>query len=254
MPFLARLNNAQELAKKLTRIQKFTIPTTTPTVDTLSAAVAADDTTVTVTTFASWATGDDIIINGSGGVELNRLGTKPGSSAPIPVVRPLTLVQASGAAISKAEKVDLGYIEDAGGTFATSSSKTGIGAANAGGAIAYIDGDTPEQQFSFSVRESSLQNILGAYGIDETTIRGAGTDADPYRALVSSDNIGSQSNFCLRASGLLVSGKTLYFDLWNCFPEVNISAQFVGKGQPTTWGMSVKYTKMLAWVRAVALT
>lgn len=247
-----RLNNAQELAKRLRKIEKFYIPTTTPVVDVTDAAITVAATTVDVATLASWTTGDDVIVVGTGRMELNRLGTVPGSGA-IPVIRPWSLAQDIGAVISKATKKDLGYIEDAGGTFATASSKTGIGAANAGGAIAYIDGDTPEQSFSWSVRESSLRNILSAYGIDEDTVVGAGSDADPYRALITPDNIGTQQNYCLRASGLLVSGKILYCDMWNCFPEVNISAQFIGKGQPTVWGMSVKFTDALWYVRTAAL-
>ena len=252
MPY-TRLNNAGELAKRLRKLEKFVIPTTTPTLDTTAAVINADGVDVTVTTFASWATGDHVIVTGSGRMELNRLGTKPGVSGPIPVVRPWSLAQASGAEIAKAQKNDLGYIEDAGGTFSSSSSKTGIGAANAGGAIAYLEGDTPEQQFAWSQRESNLRNILAAYGIDEDSIKGAGTDADPYRGLVSADNIGGQTNFCLRASGLLVNGKYLYFDLWNCTPEVSVSAQFVAKGQPTTWGLSVKYTDMLAYILAAPI-
>lgn len=245
-----RLNNGTELARFLKTIKKFYIPTTTPTVDTTAAAILVDDDDVTVSTFASWATGDDIIVEGTGGMELNKLGTKPGSSAPIPVVRPFMLAQDTAASIKKATMKDLGYIEDAGGTFATSASKTGIGAANARSAIAYIDGDTPEQQFSFSLRESSLRNIATAYGADEDSIRGTGTSTDPYRLLIAPDTIGSQGNFCLRASGLYVNGKTLHADIMNCFPEVNVSAQFVGKGSPTVWGVSVKFTHLVWWVES----
>jgi len=232
-----RLNNAQEMAKRLRKIEKFYIPTTSPVVDVTNAAIDAADADVGVATLASWTTADDVIVLGTGGMELNRLGTVPGSGA-IPVIRPWSLAQASGAAITKAVKKDLGYIEDAGGSFAVSSSKQGIGAANAGGAIAYIDSDTPEQLFTWGVRESSLRNILTAYGIDEDSIVGAGTNSDPYRA----DNIGTQTNFCLRASGLMVSGQYIYRDMWNCTPEVNISAAFVGKGSPTVWNMGVKFT------------
>lgn len=250
----ARLNNAQEILKRLSKIYKFYIPTTSPVVDTTGAAIDLNDTEITVTTFGSWATGDDIIISGSGGVELNRLGTKPGSSAPIPLVRPASLAQLNGAVISKATKVDLGYIEEAGITFGATSSKSPIGAANAGGAIAYIDADVAEPTFSFATRETSLRNLLSAFGVDEDAILGGGgSDADPYRVLITSDNIGTAANFCLRATGTLVNGRTGHFDLWDCTPEVNVSAQ-LGKGNPPVWGVSVKYTKMLYYTRAVALT
>lgn len=248
----ARLNNAQELAKRLRKLEKFYIPTTAPVTDPTTVAIVADDEDITVTTLGSFTTGADIIVVGTGRMELNRLGTVPGLGA-IPVIRPFSLAQDAGAIVSIASRKDFGYIEDAGGSFASSSSKTGIGAANAGGAIAYLDGDTPEQQFSWAVRESSLRNILSAYGIDEDAIKGDGTDADPYRGLISADNIGSQANFCLRASGLLVSNKFLYFDMWNCTPEVSVSAQFIGKGQPTTWNMSVKFTDMLPYVLSTAI-
>lgn len=248
----ARLNNAQELAKRLRKIEKFYIPTSTPVLDPTTAPIVAADDDISVTTLASFTTGDNIIVTGTGRMELNRLGTVPGSGA-IPVIRPFSLAQDTGAIVAKATRKDLGYIEDAGGTFASSSSKSGVGAANAGGAIAYLDGDTPEQQFSWAVRESSLRNVLSAYGIDEDAIAGTGTDSDPYRGLISADNIGTQANFCLRASGLLVSNRILYFDLWNCTPEVSVSAQFIGKGQPTTWNMSVKYTDMLIYTLAAAI-
>jgi hypothetical protein len=243
-----RLNNGAELARFLRSIEKFYIPTTTPVLDTISAPITADAAAVTVTTFASFASSDYVFVDGAGGLELNQLGTKPGSSAPIPVVRPFMLAQPAGAAIKKVTRQDLGFIEDAGGTFTTAASKTGIGAANSRAAIAYIDGDTPEQQFSFSLRESSLRNIATAYGADEDAIKGNGTTADPYRLLIGRSNIGSAANFCLRAKGLLVSGKTLNADIMNCFPEVNVSAQFVGKGSPTVWGVSVKFTDIVFWV------
>lgn len=252
MPY-TRLNNAQRILKSLRKIEKFYVPTTTPVVDVLSAAVAAAAAAVTVTTFGSWATADDIIVVGSGGMELNRFGTKPGSAAPIPLRRPAVLAQDTGAVISKATRADLGYIEDAGGSFGGSASKTGIGAANAVGAIAFIDGEPAEPSFSWGVRESDLKNILGAYGIDEDAIVGAGTDADPYVAYIGSDNIGSAANFCLRLSGLLVNNRTQYAELWNCTPEVNISAAFGGKGTPVVWNMSVKYTKSIFYDLAVAI-
>lgn len=243
-----RLNNGTELARFLRSIEKFYIPTTTPTVDTTNAAIVQDEATVTVTTFAPWATDDYIIVEGTGGMELNQLGTKPGSAAPIPVRRPFMLAQDTGASIRRALRKDLGYIEDAGGTFTTAASKTGVGAANARSAIAYIDGDTPEQAFSFNLRESSLRNIASAYGADEDAIRGLGTTVNPYRLLIGPNTIGSAANFCLRASGLYVNGKTLYADIMNCFPEVAVSAAFVAKGQPTVWNMSVKFTHLVWWV------
>jgi len=244
-----RLNNGTELARFLQSIEKFYIPTTTPFVDTTNAAILADAANVTVTNFAGWANDDYFFVEGTGGMELNQLGTKPGSAAPIPVVRPFMLPQDTAATMRRALRKDLGFIEDAGGTFATSATKTGIGAANSRSAIAYIDSDTPEQSFSFNLRESSLRNIATAYGADEDAIRGLGTTANPFRLLIGRGNIGSAPNFCLRAQGLLVSGKTLVADIMNCFPEVAVSAVFVGKGSPTVWNVSVKFTDVIWWVK-----
>lgn len=248
MPFPARLNNGQELLQFLTGIKKYYVPTTSPTVDTLGAALAVDATDINVTTFASWATGDHVITYGSGGMERIKLGTKPGSGPTIPLTRPAALAQPNGSTIKKAVEVDLGYIEDAGGTLAATKSKTAVGAANSRSAIAYIDGDNAEPMFSWSQRESNLRNIVAAYGGDEDAIKGTGTSTDPYRILIGRSTIGTQANYCLLASGLYVDGRTVNFDLWNCAPEIQVSAQVVGKGQPTVWGMSVKYTDMLVWI------
>lgn len=243
-----RSNNAQEILKRLSKMYKFVIPTTGLTEDTTGAALAKGAANITVTTFASWATGDYLIIVGSGGMDLLQLGTKPGSSAPIPLVgRPPAFAQDSGAKIYKATRLDLGYIEDAGAQLAASASKTGIGAANAGGAIAYIDGDTPEITFSWTQRESSLRDIATAFGVDEDTIEGTGVANDPYRITISGDSIGTQSNYCLRTEARKVNNKLQYFDVLNAFPEVNVSAAIVGKGNPTTWSCGVKCTAVVPW-------
>lgn len=248
MPY-NRLNNAGEILKKMKAVEKFSIPLTSPTVDATAAAIAVDDAVMTVATFASWATGDYFFVNGTGRVELNQLGTKPGSSAPIPVVRPFLIAQASGAVISKVTRSDMGYIEDGGATLTGSKTKTGIGAANAGGSIAYIDGDTPELGISWSQRESNLRNILTSFGVDEDSIKGTGTSPDPYRCLISADAIGTQANLCYRLSGLMDNGKTQYFDILNATPEVNVSAVIVAKGQPTVWGIAVKFTDMAIYIK-----
>lgn len=248
MPLGARLNNGQELLEFLTSIKKYYIPASGIVTDTTSADAAAADANLTMTTFASWTTDDHLIIKGSGGMERNQFGTKPGSAAPIPLKRKLQLAQLAGAVVTKATEVDLGHIEDAGGTIAASKTKSAVGAANSRSAIAYIDGDYAEPTFSFSVRGSHLRDILSAWGIHEDSVQGAGTSTDPYRAFVGRSNIGTQANYCLLASGLYIDGRTVNFDFWNCFPEISLSAQIVGKGQPTVWGISVKYTDMLIWL------
>lgn len=243
-----RSNNAQEILKRLHKMYKFAIPTTGGTEDTTGASLAKGAANITVTTFASWATGDYLIIVGSGGMDLLQLGTKPGSAAPIPLVgRPPQFAQDSGAKIYKVTRQDLGYIEDAGAQLGASASKQAIGAANAGGAIAYIDSDTPEITFTWTQRESSLRDIATAFGIDEDAISGTGGANDPYVLAITGDSIGTQSNYCLRTEARKVNNKLQTYDVLNAFPEVSVSAAIVGKGNPTTWSCGVKATAVIAW-------
>jgi hypothetical protein len=249
MPSNARLNNGQEVLAKLAKLYKYYRPATSPTTDVTDGAIAVDDAVIDPTTIATWTTGDDIIVVGTGGMDLLKLGTVPGSGT-IPLVgRPAVLAQAAGAVMTKATVKDLGYIEDAGSTLSASSSKSPIGAANAGGPIAYIDADTAEITFAWAQRESSIRNIAQAFGVDEDSIRGAGTTNNPYRILISGDTIGLATNFCLRAEARKVDGTYQIFDILNAFPEVNVSANIVGKGSPTVWGCSVKCTHIVAWDR-----
>ena len=243
-----RSNNGLEILKRLSKMYKFTIPTTGGLEDTTGAALAKGAANITVTTFASWQTGDYLIIIGSGGMDLLQLGTKPGAAGPIPLVgRPPAFAQDAGAAIFRATRADLGYIEDAGAQLGASASKQAIGAANAGGAIAYIDSDTPEITFTWTQRESNLRDIATAFGVDESAIEGAGTANDPYRLIISGDTIGTQSNYCLRTEARKVNNKLQVYDVLNAFPEVNVSAAVVGKGNPTTWGCGVKCTAVIPW-------
>ena len=148
----ARLNNGGEVAKFLKRIEKIYKPTTSPTLDTASTALVAGDDEILPTTLASWATGDWFILEGSGGWEFGQLGVKPGSGA-IPLVRPLVFSHDTGATMTKATRKDLGYIENAGANVSASTSPNGLGAANARGNIAILDGEPAEPSFSFKLRE-----------------------------------------------------------------------------------------------------
>jgi hypothetical protein len=247
----ARANNGREVLAKLAKIYKFYKPVTSPVVDSVPGALALDDAVITVQTFASVSTGDYLIVEGTGRMDLLKLGTKPGSAGAIPLLeRPVCFAQEAGAIITVASRKDLGYIEDAGASLSASASKTGIGAANSRGPIVYIDGDTPEITVGWAQRESSERNILQSFGIHEDSVRGTGVANDPYRGIISADNIGSEANLAFRIASLLANGKTKNFDLLNCFPEVSVSANIVSKGQPTVWGVSVKCTDIVSWTEA----
>lgn len=246
---LPRLLTGSKVLTRLKKIEKFYIPQTSPVNDTLAAAIVTDDTDVEVTTFSSFATGDFVIANGGGGMELNQLGTKPGSAAPIPVVRPWHLAQPLAGKISKATRVDLGYIEESSAQIGATSSTSPVGAANSQVSIATIDGDVADPALTFAIRESDLRNILFAFGVDEDQIKGTTVGgADPFRAFINASNIGSQSNFCLRLSGLLADGSTQYLDVMDCRQELAVAHAFGAKGNPGVWNISVKFRGLLPWL------
>ncbi len=247
MPHL-RSNNAQEILKRLVKLYKYVVPSAGGLTDALSENIAAGAASILVDDFASWQTGDYLIIVGSGGMDLLQLGAMPGVEGAIPLVgRPPIVAQEAGAVLYRAVRHDMGYITDPGTNISSSSSRAAIGAANAGGAIAYIESDTPELLFTWAQRESNLRDIASAFGIDEDAILGTGVANDPYRFLISGDTIGTQSNYCLRVESRKVNNKLQYMDVINAFPEVSVQAAVVGKGTPTEWGCGVKCTAVIPW-------
>jgi hypothetical protein len=241
-----RPNNATQIKKRLAKLYKF-IPHTTPVEDTTGAAIVAGASSITFTTFASWATGDWVCIVGSGGYDFVQLGTKPGSSGPIPISgRPPKFAQDAGARVYKLLRVDLGWIEQGGTNLGASASKVGIPAANAGGPVAYTDGDTGDITFTWTNLESNLRAIADAFGVDENTISGAGTTDDPYCLTITADAIGSMTVLQLRQELTLINGKKQYTDILDGFPEVNVAAN-TSKGDTSGWPCGVKCTRLVVW-------
>ena len=239
---MPRLNNGQQVLAKIEKMYRFAAPLVSPVATTLSAAADAGDDEIALTSETGLADNDHLLIAGDE-MEVATIADLAADPNPTLLV-PLAFAAASGSAVVKAARTDLGYIEDGGVSVNGSTSKVAIGAANARGAIAYIDGDGAELDVSFGLRESSLDNVLLAFGIDDSTLRGAGTTADPYLAVIGRDSIGSMANYLLRGTFRQVNNKLVVVDFHNCFAEVQVAAALGAKGNPVSWTIRARPTSI----------
>lgn len=239
---MPRLNTGLEVLKELQvlGISAFDIQPTTPGDTLTTVPVVAGDAVVAVTAITNFTDADYAFCIGSGGVELLKIGT-PATS--MPIVQKAAIAQATGARFVEAVERVLGHIESAGVEIGGAYSLSPVPSAVWRTPIAYLPSGPAELSVAFSLYGVNTENFLRAFAATETVL-GAGTSADPYRALLDGSTIGTQGTQCIRVLGTRNDLKTVQVDFLNPTPEVAVQGA-MGGTSPFTLRLQLKPTAFL---------
>ena len=236
---MPRLNNGLEVLKGISKVEMFSIVSTTPG-DTVTTAVLAKlGASIGVLAITNFAAADPVFIIGDGGVELNAIGTP---NATMPLKYKAALPQSAGARLVEAVARNLGHVTGAGVQYSASLQLTPIDAATSVTPIAYQRG-AGELSASLALRGLNNLNIQTAHGIDEGE-SGAGTEADPYQIVVGGVDLGTHGIQCMRVHGYRFDGKLVIWDYLNITIEVQAQIN-KGGSTPAEIPLKVKMDTMV---------
>jgi hypothetical protein len=211
---MPRLNNAQELFRKLDTLQVFRQVGSTQSA--AAAQITAGQAAVNFTSATGFTANDPIIMIGSGGAELNAITAVTPTTA-VPLLYPAIVPNPSGTQILRAVATTLGEIEEGGIRIAGSAPLTPINSALQGAPIAYING-IGELTASLGLLGFNLLNLQTIFGVTEGEI-GTGAASAPYQVAILGQNIGLVGAQCFRATGTRVDGATIQVDFNNARVE-----------------------------------
>lgn len=241
---MPRTNDGTELFRKLDTLQVFRIAASGGD-STLAAALTgqsgatAGASTANVTSMTGFASGDPVMIIGTGGTELNAItGVTPTTA--VPLLYKAAFSQASGARFVEAVGSSLAHIGDEGIALSATAPLTPINSALTSLAIAYIYG-YGELQATFQLLGFNIENLQTWLGITEG-VAGAGSSADPWQGKLSGADIGQQTTQCFRATGTRHDGKTVMVDFLDGRVEPN-GAVTMQRTQKTAIPCNLRFTQ-----------
>jgi len=212
---MPRLNNGQEIFRKLDKLEVFRAVATTPGDQTITSAVAVGASTVPVAAITNFTANDPVFLIGSGGLELNRIGTP---ATTMPLLRKTGLAHLTGARLLEAIATDFGHIDESGVVMSPSAALTAIPSALSALPVQYISG-VGEIGFNFNLLGFNLLNLCTIFGIPEAE-QGAGTSGDPWQVFVSGAAMGTQGTQVIRATGTRHDGLNIEVDFLDVRVEV----------------------------------
>lgn len=215
---MPRLNNSDELFKRLTRLEIYTPATSSPGTTSTSANATAGATALVVAAITNFSDNDYLFINGDGGFELNQVDGAPAGSS-IPLEFTLGKAQSSGATVVEATQAIVQRIAQDGLGFSPSFTQEPIFSADAAGAIGYFEGQG-EFALSFGLLGFNGPNLLLAVGAPVSLETGTGTTGDPYQTHIATTDFNTVGSLAIRAVGTRYNGGTFHVD----FNDVRIEA------------------------------
>ena len=237
---MPRRNNGLEVFSRVVSIEKYALATTAVGDQLTTAAAAAGGSAVTVGAITGFAANDPVFLVGSGGFELNAVGTP---AVNMPLLYKLAFAHAAGARLVEAQRLDLGHLDEGGVTFGGSVQLNPVNAATSRVPIAYVAG-AGELTANFNLRGYNNLNLATIFGLDEAET-GAGTAADPYQLGISGATIGAHGLQAYRVRGLLADGVTnVMLDFCGATVQVNANVQ-LGGGNGAALGMAIKYSNLI---------
>lgn len=204
---MPRLNNAQELFRRLDSLQVFRQAGSTQT--TLAAAYTASQATLNLTSSTGFTANDAVIVAGSDGAELLAITAVTPTSA-VPLLQPAVLANPSGSLVYRATGVSLGELEEGGIRLGGQAPLVPINSALKGAPIAYFYG-YGDFSASFGLLGFNVLNLQTMFGITESEV-GSGVSATPWAGAFKGSNIGTQGIQVVRATGVRQDGQTVVVD------------------------------------------
>lgn len=236
---MPRTNSGSELFQYLDKFYKFVITTGTPGDTTTAEAIVAGATEVEVAAATNFTAADFVMIDGSGGVEIQAIGTP---ATTMPVTRPFLIAQDSGARFVEATRIDMGHVAEGGLQFGGSQTLTEIKAATSRTAIAFF-GESTTLTLTVPLLGYNNLNLQSVFGVTEGE-SGSGTEAAPYGAVIGQDTVGTQGLHCYRAEGTLYDGRIVQVDFTQATVEVNANIT-IGAPNPDGMTLNAKVTSFI---------
>lgn len=236
---MPRLNNGLEILKGISKVEKFIIQPTSPGDTTTTAALAVGAATIGVGATTNFTAQDPVFIIGSGGVELNKIGTP---NATMPLGFKAAVAQDAGARFVEALAINLGHVDENGVEYNATLGLTPIDAATSATPLGYQRG-TGEFSARMGLRGMNNLNMQLAHGADEAEI-GAGSAADPHQVAIGDTELGSHGITCLRVTGVRRDLKTVTWDFLDCTVEVQVRTTLGGR-TPAVVPVGVKFARLV---------
>lgn len=237
-----------QIVSRLRWLRKLTVPLSAPTTTTLETAAAKDDDTLDFLK-TGFTTGKRVLVDSGTKQMMYTLGAIPVDSTAIPITKyPAQFAHEAGAAVKLLSEIDLGYIEEGSATFSASSSTASVGAANASGRIWQGAPDIGDLSVSWGQRAASLENILSAYGIDESLLEGDGNADNVYRAMTHPDTMGTQKDYLYWLSAIYKGGQIFNRIILNPTPTIQVNTAVGAKNQPAVYTVGCIYTHHFDWI------
>lgn len=233
---MPRLNDGTELFRYLTDLSVYRI-TAGGGDQTLTTSAAVGATAVTVGATTSFANNDFVMLQGSGGTELNQVSGSVATAMPLKYK--VAIAQNAGARLVEATGASLGHLEDAGPVMSASQQLTSIFSSISRGAIQYIY-QPGEMSVDFGLLGFNILNLQTWLGITESET-GAGTAADPYQGALVGSVFGTQTLQCLRFTGVRHDAKNVLIDCNDVKIVANGQINLSGKDKAPT-PCSAKFT------------
>lgn len=239
---MPRTLSSDELFKRITSIDAFTLATVSPGDTALTANAAAGATALTVALITNFATLEPFFLNGDGGFELNEVNGAPAGSV-ITARYPLGKAQSIGCTVKEAVRAALGRIAQDGLGYTPSFSQSPIFSADAG-VVGYFESDV-EMGISFGLLGLNGMNIAHVHGAPDSLEFGTGVLATPYQVHVGGTDVGTIGPLAYRMKGTRYNGQAFHIDFLDARIEAAGEARFA-RNRELILPVAAKFTK-LAW-------
>jgi hypothetical protein len=237
---MARLNRKTELFDRLTKVEVIREATGTHGNSTLTAAVAAGGTTLSLTAATNFADADVLLIDTGEFLEINK---QSGAPATNDVTASFGLLYAHdvGTVVKEGVAIDLGHVEAGGFQFQSGGQFNAINSAIRRLTLAYSAGYT-EMSGTLGLIGFNPENFALAMGIPETNVIGTGTSSDPYTLLLGADNLDTAGDQAVRLTGARKDGGIVQLELWGVqFDFSTVQVQWT-RGQVAQIPLGIKVT------------
>lgn len=205
-----RILTGDEIVQQLTSIDAYRAASGEHGDTVTTAALAKSGAALAVAAITNFGANDPVLINGSGGPELNEISAAPAGLA-IALKRKALFAQAAGARVLEMAQVALGHIAEDSAEISGTNPANAVTAATSRVPIAYIAGGG-ELSFRFGLLGFNIENIQLAFGITED-VEGMGTVADPFQGSINASNVGTFGPLCFRGRGVRPDGYIVELDM-----------------------------------------
>jgi hypothetical protein len=199
---------------------------------TMTAAVAAGATALTVTAITNFSSGDTIRIGQGEEMELAVISGAPAGNN-ITVADPLSYAHIIGEPVVEQVAYDLGDVSEGGVSVSFAGQSTDIPVATRRLSFSTVLGFL-DMLADFGLPTLTMENLAFALGIPLTRITGSGTFNAPFAMTTDGNQFATEVNMSLIAIGTRMDGTTTRVELWGVDMDYTNLSFSLSRGQATT--------------------